>query len=147
MRPGKVLVLFCLAAAALVAAVTGSACSRRGTSRVIVLGLDGMDPQTVDLLMAEGKMPNFARIRQEGAYGRLQSTHPLLSPVIWTTIATGKTPDQHGIGHFVAVDEKGEQLPVTSHMRKVKAHLEHPLRRRARRSTSSAGGPPGPPRR
>jgi predicted AlkP superfamily phosphohydrolase/phosphomutase/Flp pilus assembly protein TadD len=88
---------------------------------VIVLGLDGMDPQTIDLLMAEGKMPNFARMRQEGTYGRLQSSHPLLSPVIWTTIATGKTPDQHGIGHFTAVDEKGEQLPVTSHMRKVKA--------------------------
>ena len=42
-------------------------------------------------------------------------------PVIWTTIATGKTPDQHRIGHFVAVNEKGEQLPVTSQMRKVKA--------------------------
>jgi predicted AlkP superfamily phosphohydrolase/phosphomutase/Flp pilus assembly protein TadD len=121
MRLGKRLVLFSLAAAALVAALAGSACSRRNTSRVIVLGLDGMDPQTVDTLMAEGKMPNFARMRREGTYGRLQSMHPLLSPVIWTTIATGKTPDQHGIGHFTAVDDKGDQLPVTSHMRKVKA--------------------------
>ena len=42
--------------------------------------------------------------------------------MVWTTIATGKTPDQHGIGHFVAVNDKtGEQLPVTSAMRKVKA--------------------------
>lgn len=88
----------------------------------MVLGLDGMDPETVDLLMSEGKLPNFARIRQEGAYGKLQSQKPLLSPIIWTTIATGKTPDQHQIGHFVAVNEKtGEQLPVTSQMRKVKA--------------------------
>jgi predicted AlkP superfamily phosphohydrolase/phosphomutase/Flp pilus assembly protein TadD len=86
-----------------------------------VLGLDGMDPQTVDLMMAEGKLPNFARMRREGTYGRLQSQHPLLSPVIWTTVATGKTPDQHGIGHFTAVDDKGDQLPVTSRMRKVKA--------------------------
>jgi predicted AlkP superfamily phosphohydrolase/phosphomutase/Flp pilus assembly protein TadD len=105
----------------LVAASAAVSCSRRGATRVIVLGLDGMDPQTIDLLMAEGKMPNFARMRREGAYGRLQSMHPLLSPVIWTTIATGKTPDQHGIGHFTALDEKGDQLPVTSHMRKVKA--------------------------
>jgi predicted AlkP superfamily phosphohydrolase/phosphomutase len=46
---------------------------------------------------------------------------PLLSPVIWTTVATGKTPDQHGIGHFTAVSPSGESLPVTSGMRKVKA--------------------------
>lgn len=91
-------------------------------SRVLVLGLDGLDPQAVDLLMSEGKMPNLAKIRQDGAYGKLISQKPLLSPIIWTTIATGKTPDQHGIGHFVAVrPETGEELPVTSQMRKVKA--------------------------
>lgn len=90
--------------------------------RVIVLGLDGADPETIDLLMSEGKLPNFARMRQEGAYAPLESAEPLLSPVIWTTIATGKTPDQHQIGHFVAVNSQtGEQLPVTSSMRKVKA--------------------------
>ncbi len=91
-------------------------------SRVLVLGLDGLDPQTVDLLMSEGQLPNFAKLRQEGAYGRLISQKPLLSPIIWTTIATGKGPEQHGIGHFVAVsDQTGEQLPVTSQMRRVKA--------------------------
>ena len=75
------------------------------------------------------------------------SSKPLLSPIIWTTIATGKTPDQHHIGHFVAVNEKtGEQLPVTSQMRKVKA-LWNILSDAGRRSTSSAGGRPGRPRR
>ncbi len=88
----------------------------------MVLGIDGADPATIDLLMAEGKLPNFARLRQQGAYGPLRSAEPLLSPVIWTTIATGKTPDQHQIGHFVAVNPTtGEQLPVTSQMRRVKA--------------------------
>jgi predicted AlkP superfamily phosphohydrolase/phosphomutase/Flp pilus assembly protein TadD len=87
-----------------------------------VLGLDGIDPQVVDLLMAEGKLPNFAKLRLEGAYARFISSKPLLSPVIWTTIATGKTPLEHGVGHFVAINEKtGEQLPVTSQMRRVKA--------------------------
>ncbi len=90
--------------------------------RVIVLGLDGLDPETVDLLMSEGKMPNFARLRQEGAYGRLVSQKPLLSPIIWTTIATGRGPEDHGIGHFVAIDDTtGEELPVTSRMRRVNA--------------------------
>lgn len=96
----------------------------RGSSprRVLVLALDGLDPDAVDLLISEGRLPNLARLRNEGAYGRLLSERPLLSPVVWTTIATGKTPDRHGIGHFVAVNPKtGEQLPVTSRMRRVKA--------------------------
>jgi len=109
-------------AATLIAVVLSfAACSRSKPSRVMVIGLDGMDPRTVDLLMSEGKMPNFAKLRRDGAYAPLNSAEPLLSPVVWTTIATGKTPDQHRIGHFVAVDEKGDQLPVTSAMRKVKA--------------------------
>lgn len=98
-------------------------CGSQGSAgKVVVLGFDGMDPPTLDMLMAEGKMPNFAHVRQDGAYGRLISSPPLLSPIIWTTIATGKTAVEHGIGHFVAVNEKtGEELPVTSQMRKVKA--------------------------
>jgi predicted AlkP superfamily pyrophosphatase or phosphodiesterase len=110
---------FVLAALVLVATACSSEPPR---GRVIVVGLDGMDPQAVDLLMSEGKMPNFARMRRGGAYGRLESRKPLLSPVVWTTVATGKTPDLHGIGHFVAVNEKtGGQLPATSQMRAVKA--------------------------
>jgi len=111
-----------LAAAVLLAALA-LACGRGdGPGRVILLGLDGVDPATVDLLMSEGKLPNFAKLRREGAYAPLQSQKPLLSPVIWTTIATGKTPDRHRIGHFVAVNPtSGEQLPVTSQMRRVQA--------------------------
>src|SRR4030095_11598236 len=49
-------------------------------------------------------------------------SEPMLSPIVWTTIATGKTPLEHGISHFVAVNEKtGAELPVTSQMRRVKA--------------------------
>jgi len=108
-----------------VVAVAWSLVSCGGRSpdgNVIVLGIDGLEPQAIDLLMSEGKLPNFARLRQDGAYGRLISQKPLLSPIIWTTIATGKTPGQHGIGHFVAMDPAtGEKLPVTSNLRQVKA--------------------------
>jgi predicted AlkP superfamily phosphohydrolase/phosphomutase/Tfp pilus assembly protein PilF len=108
--------------AAAFALVLAASC-RRGDApgRVIVFGLDGADPATIDLLLSEGKLPHFARLRREGAYAPLRSQKPLLSPVIWTTIATGKTPDVHRIGHFVAVNDAGEQLPVTSRMRRVKA--------------------------
>lgn len=89
--------------------------------RVLILGLDGLDPQVIDLLMSEGKLPHFAELRGQGAYAPLRSMKPLLSPIIWTTIATGRTPDHHGIGHFVARSATGEELPVTSHMRRVEA--------------------------
>ncbi|HZF10306.1 MAG TPA: alkaline phosphatase family protein [Thermoanaerobaculia bacterium] len=89
--------------------------------RVLVLGLDGLDPRAVDLLISEGKLPNFAKLKREGAYGPLRSRQPLLSPVVWTTIATGKLPEQHGIGHFVALDAAGREIPVTREMRRVKA--------------------------
>ena len=107
--------------ALLLAVLLGAGCGKSKPARVMVVGLDGMDPQTVDLLMSEGKLPNFAKLRQQGAYAPLQSAEPMLSPILWTTIATGKTPDLHRIGHFVAVDQAGGQLPVTSRMRKVKA--------------------------
>jgi tetratricopeptide (TPR) repeat protein len=109
--------------AALLAACMAIGCSHPSDGgRVIVLGLDGVDPDVVDLLVGEGKLPNFAALRAGGAAGRLRSSKPLLSPILWTTIATGKTPDEHHIGHFVAVNSAtGEQLPVTSQMRRVKA--------------------------
>lgn len=115
-----------LIGAAAIVCIVG--CRREGTGvstapeRILVLGFDGLDPAVVDTLMGEGKLPSFARLRREGAYGPLLSSKPLLSPVIWTTIATGKRPDQHHIGHFVAVSgATGEPLPVTSRMRRVKA--------------------------
>jgi len=112
-------------AALLVLAVALAQASCGGNSpkgKVVFLGIDGLDPQAIDLLMSEGQLPNFARLRQDGAYGRLISQKPLLSPILWTTIATGKTAGQHGIGHFVAVDpQTGEKLPVTSDLRRVEA--------------------------
>lgn len=98
-------------------------CAREPSpGRVLVLGLDGLDPDVVDLLVSEGKLPNFARLQREGASGRLVSEKPLLSPIVWTTIATGKPPARHGIGDFVAVDARtGERRPVTSRMRRVSA--------------------------
>ena len=109
--------------ALLMALVLVGGCSAPSSSeRVVVLGLDGVDPNTIDLLMSEGKLPNFARLREGGAYGRLQSSKPMLSPILWTTIATGKPPLEHGILHFVAVNEEtGASLPFTSQMRRVKA--------------------------
>lgn len=91
-------------------------------SRILVLAADGMDPEAIDLLISEGKLPNFEKLQREGVYAPLRSEYPLLSPVVWTTVATGKRPYDHGIGHFVVRNDKsGQWIPVTSRMRRVKA--------------------------
>lgn len=90
--------------------------------RVLVLGLDGLDAEVVDQLISEGKMPNLARMRSDGAYGVLQSDLPMLSPILWTTMATGRTPDEHGIGSFtVEHSQEGSKEPVSSTMRRTDA--------------------------
>lgn len=109
----------CLVLALLAAAMVACGGGRKG--RVVVLGIDGLDPVAIDLLVREGQLPTFARLRREGASGRLRSSRPMLSSILWTTIATGRPPTDHGIGHFVAIDERGEHLPVTSAMRRVRA--------------------------
>lgn len=88
----------------------------------MLIGLDGADWKLIDAMLARGELPNLARLRREGVWGHLKSAVPLLSPLLWTTIATGKTPDQHGILSFRAEDsETGDAVPVTSNLRKVKA--------------------------
>jgi predicted AlkP superfamily phosphohydrolase/phosphomutase len=69
--------------------------------RIVFLGLDGLDPRTTERLMAEGKLPNLARLAAEGSYARLRTTFPALSPVAWSTFATGVSPAKHNIFDFL----------------------------------------------
>jgi len=78
---------------------------RRGPVRkVIFLGFDGLDPGITERLMEEGKLPNFARLRGLGGYRRLRTTFPALSPVAWSTFATGVNPGRHNIFDFLSRD-------------------------------------------
>ena len=67
-------------------------------------------------------MPNVARMMREGRTARLKSAVPLLSPIIWTSIATGATPDRHGVLDFLEVDPStGTVLPVSGRSRRLPA--------------------------
>ena len=88
-----------------------SSCGSAKTPRVIVLGFDGLDPTIVDTLIKQGKLPNLARLREQGAWGRLQSIRPSISAVIWTSIATGTTMIKHGIVSWTYIREKGISVP------------------------------------
>ncbi|MFH0902872.1 MAG: alkaline phosphatase family protein, partial [Pseudomonadota bacterium] len=76
------------------------ACQRR----LVVLGLDGLDPGLVRRFMAENRMPNLAALAERGALIDLESTMPPQSPVAWATFITGLSPDGHGIFDFVHRD-------------------------------------------
>jgi predicted AlkP superfamily phosphohydrolase/phosphomutase len=69
--------------------------------KLVFLGLDGLDPALTEKFMAEGKLPNLARLRDEGSYSRLRTTFPSLSPVAWSTFATGVNPARHNIFDFL----------------------------------------------
>ncbi len=69
--------------------------------RVIVLGIDGMDPNILEEMIAQGKMPNFARLAQEGTFARLGTSIPPQSPVAWSDFITGMDPGGHGIFDFI----------------------------------------------
>lgn len=90
--------------------------------RVVLIGLDGLDWAVVDPLAARGEMPNLERLRRAGSSGPLRSMQPMLSPILWTTMATGKTADEHGIGWFGAQNPNTHAFqPIQSTARKVEA--------------------------
>lgn len=98
------------------------ALARDPEHRVLVIGWDGADWHTAEPLMIAGRMPNLSRLTREGASGNLRSYDPMFSPLLWTTVATGKPPTEHGIADFLVKDPKtGERHPITSDFRKVKA--------------------------
>ncbi|MEW6742486.1 MAG: alkaline phosphatase family protein [Planctomycetota bacterium] len=104
--------------------IAGVVLLARGQSgpKVLLVGIDGAEWDVINPLIEQGRLPNLARLKREGIYGTLRSFEPILSPIIWTNIATGKTPEKHGIGWFMVQSEKtGRRLPVTSRVRKCQA--------------------------
>src|SRR5262245_17564157 len=74
--------------------------------RVIVIGLDGLEPKIAEAMLAAGELPHLARLRAQGGYARVATTYPAQTPVAWSTVATGTNPGGHGIFDFVRRDPK-----------------------------------------
>jgi predicted AlkP superfamily phosphohydrolase/phosphomutase len=72
--------------------------------RVVVLGLDGMDPGMTLRLMREGRLPNFSKLAERGVFRPLDTSNPSISPVAWSTFATGVDASRHGIYDFLTRD-------------------------------------------
>lgn len=82
----------------------GDAAGGDAAKRVILLGFDGMDYEITERLMAEGRMPNFSRLADQGSFGPLETAVPPQSPVAWSNFITGMDSGGHGIFDFVHRD-------------------------------------------
>ncbi len=105
-REAKLLALVLVLSAALGTAACWLAPRGNGvpSKQVIVLGLDGMDPELLQRYMQEGKLPNFAKLAASGSFRRLGTSTPPQSPVAWSNLITGTNPGVHGIFDFIHRD-------------------------------------------
>jgi predicted AlkP superfamily phosphohydrolase/phosphomutase len=74
--------------------------------KVIILGIDAMDPGILDRLIREGKMANFERLGKTGNLRQVRTSIPPESPVAWSNFITGMNPGGHGIFDFIHRDPK-----------------------------------------
>ncbi len=72
--------------------------------RAVLIGLDGLDPDLVQRFMDAGRLPNMARLAAKGVFSKLRTTFPAMSPVAWSSFATGVNPAKHGIYDFLVRD-------------------------------------------
>ena len=98
-----------VSAAFALAAVASGAAEVPRAERVVVLGFDGADPDTIEAMMAEGELPNLRRLAGQGTLAPLETTKPSESPVAWATFATGMNPGRTRIFDFL---EKREDTYV-----------------------------------
>ena len=90
--------------------------------KLVVLGWDAADWKVITPLLDAGEMPNLQALIEGGVMGSITSLTPMHSPMLWTTIGSGRPADAHGILGFLEPDPvSGGVRPVTSTSRKVKA--------------------------
>src|SRR5215470_19233929 len=94
----------------------------RLAKKVLLIGWDAADWKVINPLLDLGLMPALNDLVNNGVMGNLATLTPILSPLLWTSIATGKRADKHGILGFVEPDPvTGKLRPVSSTSRQGKA--------------------------
>jgi hypothetical protein len=91
------------------------------TGPLLLVGVDGLEWSVALPLIREGRLPHLAGLMRRGSYGRLETLAPGKSPVIWTTIATGRRATEHGILDFTLDEPGGRKRFYTSSDRRTKA--------------------------
>lgn len=88
--------------------------ARGVTGRVAIFALDGADWDLLNELADDDRLPNLKALARGGTTASTQTVEPTVSPLVWTTAATGLTPDRHGVLDFI---DHSRKVPVQSHSR------------------------------
>ncbi|MEE8401791.1 MAG: alkaline phosphatase family protein [Candidatus Hydrothermarchaeaceae archaeon] len=75
-------------------------------NKILLIGIDGTDPDIMKKLMDEGHLPNFVRLKDSGSFLSLETNLPAESPSAWASIATGTNPGKHNIFGFIGRNPK-----------------------------------------
>ena len=90
--------------------------------KVLLIGWDAADWKVASPLIDEGKMHNLEKLIDTCVMGNIAMLYPVLSPMLWTSIATGKRAYKHGVHGFAEPDPRtGTVRPITNLSRKCKA--------------------------
>ena len=87
---------------------------KAAVERLVIVGLDGLDPDLCEQLLAQGRLPHLARLRASGTFTKLQTTFPPISPVAWSSFSTGINPGRHNIYDFLTRDPRTYMLKLSS---------------------------------
>ncbi|MFC1633819.1 alkaline phosphatase family protein [Planctomycetota bacterium] len=68
--------------------------------KILMIEIDGLAWDIINPLIKKNRLPNIGSLIENGSSGVLKSLDPILSPIIWTSIVSGKAPDKHGINGF-----------------------------------------------
>jgi predicted AlkP superfamily phosphohydrolase/phosphomutase len=102
--------------------ITGYAETIPAKNKIILIGADGLTEKVVAQLLSQNKLKNIKYMRENGAYGRIISINPTASPILWTSMATGKKQKDHGILGFQIEDpQTGRMIVANNSHRKTKA--------------------------
>jgi predicted AlkP superfamily phosphohydrolase/phosphomutase len=74
--------------------------------RLVFVGFDGQDASITEKMMAEGELPHFSKLAEQGGYRRLRTTFPSITPVAWSSFSTGTNPGRHNIFDFLDRDPR-----------------------------------------
>jgi predicted AlkP superfamily phosphohydrolase/phosphomutase len=86
-------------------------------ARVFVIGIDGGSWNVIDPMLEAGELPALQALIEKGGSANLETVEPLTSPVVWTSIATGRRPESHGITDFFSTRATIAVPTIGSHSR------------------------------
>lgn len=95
--------------------------ARSAPGHVAIFAIDGADWELISELVGDGRLPNLKALAQGGATASVQSIQPMVSPMLWTTVATGLTPDRHGVLDYI---DPSLHMPVSAYSRRAPAAWE-----------------------